>query len=76
MHMAAGKAGFADVTYDLIAMQDHALKAGTITASMSVTPKTPDLLNDIAPFFRDAMTEDSIRAARAHELLKNITGTE
>jgi hypothetical protein len=26
-------------------------------------------------FFRDTMREDSIRAAQAHELLKNITGT-
>ena len=33
-------------------------------------------LNDIAQFFRDTMKEDTARASRAHELLKNITGTE
>ena len=33
-------------------------------------------LNDIAQFFCDTMKEDSGRAARAHELLKNITGAE
>ena len=33
-------------------------------------------LNDIAQFFRDTMKDDSARAARAHELLKNISGTD
>jgi hypothetical protein len=53
-------------------MQYHALKAGHDYGSMSVTPNAG--LNDIAQFFRDTMKEDSTRAARAHELLKNITG--
>jgi hypothetical protein len=29
-------------------------------------------LNDIAQLFHDTMKDDSARAARAHELLKNI----
>jgi hypothetical protein len=33
-------------------------------------------LNDIAQFFRDTMKDDSARAARAHDLLKNISGTD
>lgn len=72
--MAAGETGFADVTYDLIALQYHALKAAH-DYGQHVRDTGNAGLNDIAQFFRDTVREDSTRAARAHELLKNITGT-
>jgi hypothetical protein len=38
--MATGETGFEDVTYDLISVQYHALKAGTTMVSTSGTPRT------------------------------------
>jgi len=73
--MATGETGFSDVTYDLIAVQYHALKAGH-DYGQYVRDAENAGLNDIAQFFRDTMKEDSARAGRAHELLKNITGTD
>jgi len=79
--MATGQTGFEDVTYDLIAVQYHALKAGH-DYGQYVRDAENAGLDDIAQFFRDTMKEDSARAARAaragraHELLKNITGTD
>ena len=73
--MATGETGFSDVTYDLIAVQYHALKAGH-DYGQYVRDAENAGLNDIAQFFRDTMKEDSARASRAHELLKNITGSE
>ena len=73
--MATGETGFEDVTYDLISVQYHALKAGH-DYGQYVRDAENAGLNDIAQFFRDTMKEDSARAGRAHELLKNITGTD
>jgi rubrerythrin len=73
--MARGETGFSDVTYDLIALQHRALKEGH-GYGQYVSDAEKAGLNDVAQFFRDTMREDSARAARAHELLKNITGTD
>lgn len=73
--MATGETGFSDVFYDLIAVQYHALKAGH-DYGQYVRDADNAGLNDAAQFFRETMKEDSARAARAHELLKNITGTD
>lgn len=73
--MATGETGFADVTYDLIAVQYHALKAGH-DYGQYVRDAENAGLNDIARFFRDTMKEDSARVGRAHELLKKVTGTD
>ena len=62
--MAAGETGFADVTYDLIAVQYHALKAAH-DYGQYVRDAGNAGLNDIAQFFRDTVKEDSTRAARA-----------
>src|SRR5437660_1355632 len=72
--MATGETGFEDVTYDLISVQYHALKAGH-DYGQYVRDAENAGLNDIAQFFRDTMKDDSARAARAHDLLKNISGT-
>jgi hypothetical protein len=71
--MATGETGFEDVTYDLISVQYHALKAGH-DYGQYVRDAENAGLNDIAQFFRDTMKDDSARAA--HELLKNISGTD
>jgi hypothetical protein len=39
--MATGETGFDDVTFDLISLQYHSLKGGTITASTCATRRTP-----------------------------------
>jgi hypothetical protein len=64
--MATGETGFADVTYDLIAVQYHALKAGH-DYGRYVRDAENAGLNAIAQFFCDTMKEDSGRAARANE---------
>jgi hypothetical protein len=38
--MATGETGFDDVSYDLISVQYHALKADMTTASTSAMPRT------------------------------------
>jgi rubrerythrin len=73
--MATGETGFEDVTYDLISVQYHSLKAGH-DYGQYVRDAENAGLNDIAGFFREVMDQDSQRAARCHELLKNISGTE
>jgi rubrerythrin len=73
--MATGETGFEDVTYDLISVQYHSLKAGH-DYGQYVRDAENAGLNDIAGFFREVMEQDSQRAARCHEFLKNISGTE
>ena len=73
--MATGETGFSDVVYDLISVQYHALKAGH-DYGQYVRDAENAGLNDIAQFFRDTMKEDSTRAARAHDLLKQVSSTE
>ena len=55
--MATGETGFEDVTYDLISVQYHALKAGH-DYGQYVRDAENAGLNDIAQFFRDTMKDD------------------
>src|SRR5881392_3873964 len=73
--MATGETGFADVTYDLVAVQYHALKAGH-DYGQYVRDAENAGLNDIAQFFRDTMKEDSARAARAGAVLLHRVAEE
>ncbi|MCZ2823301.1 MULTISPECIES: acyl carrier protein [unclassified Modestobacter] len=73
--MATGETGFADVTFDLISVQYHSLKAGH-DYGQYVRDAENAGLDDIAAFFREVMEQDSKRAERAHELLRNLSGTE
>jgi rubrerythrin len=73
--MATGETGFEDVTYDLISVQYHSLKAGH-DYGQYVRDAENAGLNDIAGFFREVMEQDSQRAARCHEFLKTISGTD
>ena len=73
--MATGETGFEDVFYDLVSVQYHSLKAGH-DYGQYVRDAENAGLNDIAGFFREVMEQDSQRARRCHEFLKNITGTD
>jgi rubrerythrin len=73
--MATGETGFEDVTFDLISVQYHSLKAGH-DYGQYVRDAENASLSDVAKFFRDVMEQDSDRAARAHEILKKLSGTE
>ena len=73
--MATGETGFADVTYDLISVQYHSLKAGHDYGQYVRDAENADL-KDIAQFFREVMQQDSDRAKRCHEYLRQLAGTE
>ncbi|GAA1317331.1 acyl carrier protein [Pseudonocardia xinjiangensis] len=72
--MATGETGFDDVTFDLISVQYHSLKAGH-DYGQYVRDADNAGRDDIAGFFRQVMKEDSDRAARCHEFLKELSGT-
>jgi len=73
--MATGETGFDDVTFDLIAVQYHALKAGH-DYGQYVRDAENAGQDEIAAFFRQVMQEDSTRAHRCHELLRQLGGTD
>lgn len=72
--MATGETGFDDVSFDLISVQYHSLKA-----SHDYGQYVRDAENagrgDIAQFFRDVMAADSARAKQCHQYLKDIEGS-
>jgi len=70
--VATGETGFDDVTYDLVSVQYHSLKAGHDYGQYVRDAKNAGL-DDVASFFEDVMAEDSKRAQRCHELLAQLT---
>ena len=72
--MPAGQTGFDDVTYDLISVQYHSLKAGH-DYGQYVRDAENAGLDDVASFFREVMEQDSARAKRRHEFLGRLQGT-
>ena len=73
--MATGETGFDDVTFDLVSVQYHSLKAGH-DYGQYVRDAENAGLDDIAAFFRQVMEEDSQRARQCHEFLKKMSGSE
>jgi hypothetical protein len=73
--MATGETGFDDVTYDLISVQYHSLKAGH-DYGQYVRDANNAGRQDIADFFGQVMKEDSARATRCHEFLRELGGTD
>lgn len=69
--MATGETGFDDVTFDLISVQYHSLKAGHDYGQYVRDAKNAGL-DDVSAFFEQVMSEDSQRAARCHELIKQL----
>jgi len=73
--LATGETGFSDVFYDLVSVQYHALKAGH-DYGQYVRDARNGGFEDIAGFFEDVMRQNSERAARCHELLTKLSGTQ
>ena len=73
--MATGETGFDDVSFDLISVQYHSLKAGH-DYGQYVRDAENAGRDDIAEFFRTVMKEDSERAAKCHSFLKDLSGSE
>ena len=73
--MATGEAGFDDVTFDLVSIQYHALKAGH-DYGQYVRDAENAGMNDLADYFREIMEADSQRAHRCHEFLARISDAE
>ena len=73
--MATGETGFDDVTYDLISVQYHSLKAGHDYGQYVRDARNAGR-DDIADFFERVMQEDSQRAAQCHQFLKDMAGSE
>jgi hypothetical protein len=73
--MATGETGFDDVTFDLISVQYHALKAGH-DYGQYVRDAENAGEDEIAQFFRDVMQQDSERGHRCHEFLVRLGGTD
>jgi len=73
--MATGETGFDDVSFDLISVQYHALKAGH-DYGQYVRDAENAGLDDVAAFFREVMEQDSQRAHRCHELIKQISSSD
>ena len=73
--MATGETGFEDVFYDLISVQYHSLKAGHDYGQYVRDAKNAGK-DDIAQFFEQVMSQDSDRAHKCHEFLRELGGTD
>ncbi|MER5478528.1 acyl carrier protein [Streptomyces sp. NPDC002734] len=73
--MATGETGFSDVVFDLISVQYHSLKAGH-DYGQYVRDAENAGKTEIAEFFRTVMAQDSDRAVKCHQYLKELSGTE
>ncbi|MET7922250.1 acyl carrier protein [Streptomyces avermitilis] len=73
--MATGETGFSDVVYDLVSVQYHSLKAGHDYGQYVRDAENAEK-KEIADFFRTVMEQDSERAARCHQFLAELSGTE
>jgi len=69
--MATGETGFDDVSFDLISVQYHSLKAGHDYGQYVRDAKNAGR-DDIASFFEEVMSQDSERARRCHDFLKQV----
>ena len=69
--MATGETGFDDVEFDLISLQYHSLKAGHDYGQYVRDAENAGRA-DLADFFREVMSQDSARAQRCHELLREV----
>ncbi len=70
--MATGETGFDDVTFDLVSVQYHALKAGH-DYGQYVRDADNAGQSEIAEFFRQVMSQDSERAQQCHHFLAQLT---
>lgn len=71
--MPAGQTGFDDVSFDLISVQYHSLKAGHDYGQYVRDAKNAGR-DDIASFFEEVMAQDVERAHRCHDFLRELSG--
>jgi hypothetical protein len=69
--MATGETGFDDIEFDLISVQYHSLVAGH-DYGQYVRDAENAGQQEIAEFFRQVMKEDSERAHKCHDFLKQV----
>jgi hypothetical protein len=70
-----GETGFDDVTFDLISVQYHSLKAGHDYGQYVRDARNAGQ-DEIAAFFEQVMAQDSERARKCHEFLARLGGTD
>ncbi|MEV0891655.1 acyl carrier protein [Promicromonospora sp. NPDC050262] len=70
--MATGETGFDDVTFDLISVQYHSLKAGHDYGQYVRDARNAGA-DEIAAFFEQVMAVDSERAQKCHHFLAKLT---
>src|SRR3712207_604799 len=75
IELATGETGFSDVFYDLVSVPSHALKARH-DYGQYVRDARNGGFDDIAGFFEQVMKEDSERAAKCHQYLAQLSGTQ
>lgn len=73
--MATGETGFDDVTFDLISVQYHSLKAGHDYGQYVRDARNAGR-DDIAEFFETVQQQDAERAHTVHAFLKELGGTD
>jgi hypothetical protein len=73
--VATGETGFDDVSFDLISVQYHSLKAGHDYGQYVRDARNAGR-EDIASFFEEVMSQDSARAKRCHGFLKELSGSD
>lgn len=73
--MATGETGFSDVIFDLVSVQYHSLKAGHDYGQYVRDARNAGY-DDVASFFEQVMKEDSERAVRCHDLLRELGSKE
>lgn len=73
--MPAGQTGFDDVTFDLISVQYHSLKAGHDYGQYVRDARNAEQ-EEIAAFFEEVMAQDAERARKCHEFLRELGGID
>ncbi len=73
--MATGETGFDDVSFDLISVQYHSLKAGHDYGQYVRDARNAGR-EDIAGFFEEVMAQDSERATKCHQFLADLSGSD
>lgn len=73
--MPAGQTGFDDVTFDLISVQYHSLKAGHDYGQYVRDARNAGQ-EEIAGFFEEVMAQDADRAKKCHEFLRELGGID
>lgn len=73
--MPAGQTGFDDVTFDLVSVQYHSLKAGHDYGQYVRDARNAGR-DDIAEFFEQVMSQDAERAQKCHEFIKELSQSD